>query len=73
VGGRSNTWSVKANIPRGPVSTAVTGAEREAWCAWDDAICRERRKWGLGVEGRGGFPGGGGCKAVLILIVEDWV
>ena len=60
VGGRSNTWSVKANAPRGLVSTAVTGAEREAWCAWDGSMCTERRKLGLGVEGRGGFPEGGG-------------
>ena len=38
VGGKSNTWSSKANISRGLASTAVTGAEREAWCAWDDSM-----------------------------------
>lgn len=56
---------MKADTSRGLLSMVVTGAEREAWCAWDDSM-------GLGDVDRGGFPGAG-SKVVLILIVERWV
>jgi hypothetical protein len=36
VGGRSKTRPEKPGLPRGLVSTAVTGAEMEVECAWDD-------------------------------------
>lgn len=47
------------DISRGLVSKAVTG-EGKAWDAWDESMDAGRRKLGLGVVGRGGFPGGGG-------------
>jgi hypothetical protein len=54
VGGRSKGRPEKPGLPRGLVSTAVTGTEmEEVQRAWDDRACR---KSGLGV---GDFPRGG--------------
>ena len=59
VGGRSRGRPEKPGLPRGLVSTAVTGAEMEVEHAWDDRTYAERRESGLSVVGRGDFPRGG--------------